>query len=81
MWRIYRYAEKNIVDADGDIIYSKGTWYLIGDYDTIDDVASIVKHEIYLYNCICKDDDPCPKFKILSDFDGELDDDVLKEEL
>lgn len=74
MWKIYRYAEKDMVDADGCVIYSKGTWYLIGDYNAIDEVASVIKHEIYLYNCTCQDGDVNPKFKILSDFDGELDD-------
>ncbi len=74
MWKVYRYAEKDVVDADGYVIYSKDTWYLVGDYNTIDDAASIVKHEIYLYNCTCQDGDANPKFKILSDFDGELDD-------
>ena len=73
MWKVYRYAEKDIVDADGYVICSKDTWYLVGDYNTIDDAVSIVKHEIYLYNCTCQDGDANPKFKILSDFDGELD--------
>ena len=77
MWKVYRYAEKDMVDADGYVIYSKDTWYLVGDYDTIDDAASVVKHEIYLYNCTCQDGDANPKFKILSDFDSELDDQLI----
>ena len=77
MWKVYRYAEKDVVDADGYVIYSKDTWYLVGDYDTIDDAASVVKHEIYLYNCTCQDGDANPKFKILSDFDSELDDQLI----
>ena len=48
MWKVYRYAEKDMVDADGYVIYSKNTWYLVGDYNTIDDAANIIKHEIYL---------------------------------
>ena len=74
MWKVYRYAEKDMVDADGYVIYSKDTWYLVGDYDTIDDAANVVQHEISLYNCTCQDGDANPKFKILSDFDSELDD-------
>ena len=31
MWKVYRYAEKDMVDADGYVIYSKDTWYLVGD--------------------------------------------------
>lgn len=77
MWKVYRYAEKDMVDADGYVIYSKDTWYLVGNYDTIDDAASVVKHEIYLYNCTCQDGDANPKFKILSDFDSELDDQLI----
>lgn len=77
MWKVYRYAEKDVVDADGYVIYSKDTWYLVGDYDTIDDAASVVKHEIYLYNCTCQNGDANPKFKILSDFDSELDDQLI----
>ena len=72
MWKVYRYAEKDIVDFDGDVIYQAGTWYLIGDYQDLETVASIVNHEIYLYNCTCQEGDANPKFKILSDFDGEL---------
>lgn len=69
MWKVYRYAEKDIVDADGYVIYSKGTWYLVGDYNTIDDAANIVKHEIYLYNCTATEDTPNPKFKIESNLE------------
>jgi len=72
MWKVYKYAEKDITDADGYVIYSKNTWYLVGDYDTIDEATRVVKHEIYLYNLICQDEDANPKFKILSDFDSEL---------
>lgn len=57
MWKVYRLI--------------KNKWYLIGDYNTIDAVANIVKHEIYLYNCTCQDGDPNPKFKIESNFDFE----------
>ena len=74
MWRIYRYAEKDIVDEEGYVIYPAKTWYFIGDYQDLESVTSIVKHEIYLYNCTCQEGDASPKFKILSDFDGELDD-------
>ena len=66
MWKVYRYAETNIYDLDGYVIYPKGTWYLVGDYMTIDEAASVVKHEIYLDNCVCQDGDPVPKFKIES---------------
>lgn len=68
MWKIYRWAEKDIVDAEGHVIYPANAWYLVGDYDTIDAAARIVKHEIYLYNCTCTIDDPNPKFKIENDF-------------
>lgn len=74
MWKVYRWCDKDILDSEGYIIYKANTWCLIGSYNTIDSAASIVKHEIYLYNCTCQDDDANPKFKILSDFDGELDD-------
>ena len=74
MWKVYRYAEKDIVDEEGYVIYPKGTWYLIGGYWDLETVTSIVQHEIYLYNCTCQDGDANPKFKILSDFDGGLDD-------
>ena len=57
MWKVYRLI--------------KNKWFLIGDYNTIDAAANIVKHEIYLYNCTCQDGDPNPKFKIESNFDFE----------
>ena len=63
------YAEKDIVDEEGHIIYPAFTWYSIGSYDDLFSVANIVNHEIYLYNCTCKDGDPNPKFKILSNFE------------
>ena len=66
MWNVYRWADKDIVDDEGYVIYPKNNWYLIGDYDTIDAAANIVKHEIYLYNCTCRDEDPNPQFKIES---------------
>ena len=69
MWKVYRYAEKDIVSEYGDIIYPAGTWYSIGSYDDLFAVTNIINHEIYLYNCTCKDGDPNPKFKILSDFE------------
>ena len=74
MWKVYRYAEKDIVDADGNIIYPAETWYLMGTYNNLFSVTDIVNHSIYLYNCTCQDGDANPKFKILSDFDGEIDD-------
>ena len=49
MWEVFRYAEKDIVDEEGHIIYPA--------------------FKIYLYNCTCKDGDPNPKFKILSNFE------------
>lgn len=70
MWKVYRYAEKDIVDANGYVIYSKNTWYLIGSYTDLETVTSIINHEIYLYNCTCQNGDTNPKFKILSDFDN-----------
>lgn len=69
MWKVYRWAEKDIISEDGDIIYPANTWYLIGDYWDLEAVTSIVKHEIYLYNCTCQDGDPNPKFRIESDFE------------
>lgn len=69
MWKIYRYAEQDIVDLDNCVIYPKDTWYLVGDYNSLEAVTEVVKHEIYLYNCSCKDGDPNPKFKIVSDFE------------
>lgn len=69
MWEIFRYAEKDIVDEEGHIIYPAFTWYSIGSYDDLFSVANIVNHEIYLYNSTCKDGDPNPKFKILSNFE------------
>ena len=74
MWKVYRYAEKDIVDMDGYIIYPKGTWYLVASAWDLDAITSIVKHEIYLYNCSCQEGDANPKFKILSDFDDDLED-------
>lgn len=74
MWKVYRYAEKDIVDMDGYIIYQKGTWYLVASDWNLDTITSIVKHEIYLYNCSCQEGDANPKFKILSDFDDDLED-------
>ena len=69
MWNVYRWADKDIVEEEGYVIYPKNSWYLIGDYDTIDAAANIVKHEIYLYNCTCRDEDPNPKFKIESNLE------------
>lgn len=69
MWEVWRYAEKDIVSEDGAVIYPAGTWYSIGSYDDLHSVANIVNHEIYLYNCTCKDGEPNPKFKILSNFE------------
>ena len=66
MWKVYRYAEADVYDLDGFVIYEKGTWYPIGEYDNIDVAAAIVKHEIYLDNCVCQDGDPVPKLKIES---------------
>ena len=74
MWKVYRYAEKDIVDMDGYIVYPKGTWYLVASDWNLDTVTSIIKHEIYLYNCSCQEGDANPKFKILSDFDDDLED-------
>lgn len=69
MWKVYRWAEKDIYDLDGYVIYPAKSWYLVGDYDTIDAAASVVKHEIYLDNCVCGDGDPVPKFKIESNLE------------
>ena len=69
MWKVYRWADKDIVDEEGYVIYSKDTWYLIGSYDTIDSASNIVKHEIYLYNCTATDETPNPKFKIESNLE------------
>ncbi len=68
MWKVYRYAEKDIVTEDGTLVISANTWYLIGDYDDLFTVANIVNHEIYLYNCTAHSEDPNPKFKIVSNF-------------
>ena len=54
MWKVYRYN------------YKDNKWYLIGNYNTIDNAASVVKQEIYLENCVCKDKDPIPQFRIES---------------
>ena len=69
MWKVYRWADKDIVDEEGYVIYSANTWYLIGDYDTIDSASNIVKHEIYLYNYIATEDTLNPKFKIESNLE------------
>ena len=69
MWNVYRWAEKDILDEEGYVIYPANSWYLVGDYDNIDTAANIVKHEIYLYNCTCRDGDPNPKFKIESNLE------------
>ena len=69
MWKVLRYAENDIKDEEGYVIYPAGEWYKIGSYWTLDECASIVKHEIYLYNCTCQDGDANPKFRIESDFE------------
>jgi hypothetical protein len=68
MWKVYGYAEKDIVTEDGTLVIPANTWYLIGDYDDLFTVANIVNHEIYLYNCTAHSEDPNPKFKIVSNF-------------
>jgi len=68
MWKVYRWFDNDILDEEGYEIYSAG-WNLIGSYDTIDTASSVVKHEIYLYNCVATDDTPTPKFRIDSDFE------------
>lgn len=67
MWKVYRWCDKDILDDEGYIIYKANTWYLIGDYNTIDSASDMVKQEIYLDNCIATEDTPIPKFKIESD--------------
>ena len=69
MWKVYEYVRVDIVDKDGCVIYPKGSWYLVGDYDTLDAAARVVKNEIYLYNCTCEDNDPNPKFRIENCFE------------
>lgn len=66
MWRVYRMADKDLLDLDGEVIFAKGEWYSIGTYWTIDEAASIVKHEIYLDNCVATEESPIPQFKIVS---------------
>ena len=66
MWNVYRWLEKSIYDAEGYLIHQGQNWYLVGNYDTIDSAANIIKQEMYLYNCTAADGDPNPKFKIES---------------
>lgn len=69
MWVVLRYLENDLIDEEGYLIESKGTWHEIGSYNDLDAVKSIIEHEIYLYNCTCDDDTPNPKFKIESRFE------------
>ena len=75
MWKIYRWIEKDVLDEEGYIVYPAETWCLVGSYDDLSAVTNIVNQSIYLYNCLHQDDDyKNPKYKILSDFDNELGD-------
>lgn len=69
MWNVYRWIEKDVFDEEGYIIYPAKSWCLVGNYDTIDSAANIIKQEIYLYNCTAADGDPNPKFKIESNLE------------
>ena len=70
MWKVYKYAHKDIVAGEeNDVICKAGEWFLIGDYDTIDAAASVMKHQIYLDNCVLSDEDPIPQYKIESSFE------------
>ena len=69
MWNVYRWIEKDVFDEEGYVIYPAKSWCLVGDYDTIDSAANIIKQEIYLYNCTAADGDLNPKFKIESNLE------------
>lgn len=71
MWKVLRYTEKGIITEDGDIICPAGKWYLIGTYNSLEACTEIVKHDIYLYDCTCTDEDPNPRYRIESNFDDE----------
>lgn len=73
MWTIYKYANEDIKDSEGCIIYKKDTWYEIGTYDDLDAVKSILEHEIYLYNVTCNSETPLPRFEVVSNFHKESD--------
>ena len=69
MWNVFKYAHLDIVDNDGELIYPANTWFLMGTYYNLDAAKEVIEHEIELYNCFCKSDEPNPKFKIESNFD------------
>ena len=61
MWTIYRYN------------YKENNWYAIGTYNDLDEVKSILEHEIYLYNITCDSETPLPRFEVKSNFHKESD--------
>ena len=71
MWYVYKKLIYDVKDFDGEIIQKKGTWFFVGNYNSLDAAKEVLEHEIYLDNCAI---DACnltdvPQYKIESHFE------------
>lgn len=70
MWLVYKWFNNDILDEEGYVIHKAG-WVELGSYSDLDSCKNVIQHDIYLYNCTCGENTPQPKYKVLSNFDGE----------